>query len=115
MEMNQESLEKMRQMRLSGMYNAFKTSMDSFKSESMTTDQFISWLVTSEWDERCNRMIERLIRQASFRYKAYMEEMDYGIERGLDRNLLERLAELTFVKENKDLFITEVPAPVRAI
>lgn len=106
MEMNQETLEKMRQMRLSGMYNAFRTSMDSFKAESMTTDQFVSWLVTSEWDERCNRMIERLIKQANFRYKAYMEEMDYGIERGLDRNLLERLAELTFVKENKDLFIT---------
>ncbi len=35
-----------------------------------------------------------------------MEEMDYGIERGLDRNLLERLAELTFVKEGKKLFIT---------
>ena len=101
MEMNQETLEKMRQMRLSGMYNAFRTSMDSFKAESMTADQFVSWLVTSEWDERCNRMIERLIKQANFRYKAYMEEMDYGIERGLDRNLLERLAELTFVKENK--------------
>ncbi len=62
MEMNQETLEKMRQMRLSGMYNAFRTSMDSFKAESMTADQFVSWLVTSEWDERCNRMIERLIK-----------------------------------------------------
>ncbi len=84
------------------MYNAFRTSMDSFKVESMTTDQFVSWLVTNEWDERCNRMIERLIKQANFRYKAYMEEMDYSIERGLDRNLLERLAELTFVREGKD-------------
>ena len=93
MEMNQETLDKMRQMRLLGMYNAFRTSMDSFKVESMTTDQFVSWLVTNEWDERCNRMIERLIKQANFRYKAYMEEMDYSIERGLDRNLLERLAE----------------------
>lgn len=106
MEMNQETLDKMRQMRLQGMYSAFKTSMDSFKSESMTTDQFVAWLVSNEWDDRCNRMIERLIRQASFRYKASMEEMDYSIDRGLERNLLERLAELTFVKESKDLFIT---------
>ena len=35
MEMNQETLEKMRQMRLSGMYNAFRTSMDSFKKPSL--------------------------------------------------------------------------------
>lgn len=105
MEMNQETLEKMRQMHLLGMYNAFKTSMDSFKADSMTTDQFISWLVSNEWDDRCNRLIERLIKQASFRYKAYMEEMDYTIDRGLDRNLLQRLAELSFVRESKDLFV----------
>lgn len=115
MEMNQETLDKMRQMRLLGMYNAFRTSMDSFKVESMTTDQFVSWLVTNEWDERCNRMIERLIKQANFRYKAYMEEMDYSIERGLDRNLLERLAELTFVREGKDLSLQAVQERARVI
>lgn len=104
--MNQETLDKMRQMRLLGMYNAFKTSMESFKTESMTTDQFVAWLVSNEWDDRCNRMIERLIKQVSFRYKASLEEVDYSQERGLERNLLERLAELSFVKESRDLFIT---------
>ena len=104
--MNQETLDKMRQMRLLGMYNAFKISMESFKTESMTTDQFVAWLVSNEWDDRCNRMIERLIKQASFRYKAPLEEVDYSQERGLERNLLERLAELSFVKESRDLFIT---------
>ena len=104
--MNQETLDKMRQMRLLGMYNAFKISMVSFKTESMTTDQFVAWLVSNEWDDRCNRMIERLIKQASFRYKASLEEVDYSLERGLERNLLERLAELSFVKESRDLFIT---------
>ena len=104
--MNQETLDKMRQMRLLGMYNAFKISMESFKTESMTTDQVVAWLVSNEWDDRCNRMIERLIKQASFRYKASLEEVDYSLERGLERNLLERLAELSFVKESRDLFIT---------
>lgn len=104
--MNQETLEMMHKMRLLGMYNAFKTSMESFKAETMTTDQFVSWLISNEWDDRCNRMIERLIKQASFRYKASLEEVNYMMDRGLDRNLLERLAELSFVKESRDLFIT---------
>ena len=104
--MNQETLDKMRQMHLLGMYNAFKTSMESFKTESMTTDQFVAWLVSNEWDDRCNRMIERLIKQASFRYKASLEEVDSSLERGLERNRLERLAELSFVNESRDLFIT---------
>ena len=104
--MNQETLERMRQMRLLGMYNAFKTSIDTFRTDSMTTDQFISWLVCNEWDDRHNRLIERLIKQASFRYKASVEEINFSVERGLDKNLFQRLAELTFVKEGKDLFIT---------
>lgn len=106
MEMNQETLERMRQMRLLGMYNAFKTSLEAFSTDSMTTDQFISWLVCNEWDDRRNRLVERLVRQASFRYKSSVEEVNFSVERGLDKNQFRRLAELTFIREHKDLFIT---------
>lgn len=34
-----------------------------------------------------------------------MEDIDYSIERGLDKNQVQRLAELSFVAEHKDLFI----------
>lgn len=104
--MNQETLERMRQMHLMGMYNAFKTSLETFRTESMTVDQFVSWLVCNEWDDRQNRLIERLIKQASFCSKSSVEEINFGVERGLDRNMFQRLAELTFIREKKDLFIT---------
>lgn len=42
MEINKGTLERMLKMRLYGMYNASKTSMENIKSESMTNDQFIS-------------------------------------------------------------------------
>ena len=106
MEMNQDTLEKMLGMNLKGMYYAFKTSLETHRTESMTTDQFVSWLVSSEWDDRRNRAVERAIRQASFRYKATIEEIDFSVERGLDKNLTQRLADLTFVRERKDMFIT---------
>lgn len=106
MEMNQQTLARMSQMRLLGMYAAFKTSMESFKSESMTTDQFVSWLIENEWDDRTNRLIQRLQKQASFRYRATVEEIDYTINRGLDRNQIMRLSDMTFVTEPRDLFIT---------
>ena len=104
--MNRETLEKMQQMRLQGMYYAFKTSLETLRMESMTIDQFVSWLVSSEWDDRRNRAVERASKSASFRYKANVEEIDFSIERGMDRNQILRLAELGFIKEHKDLFIT---------
>lgn len=106
MEMNKETLEKMQQMRLQGMYYAFKTSLETLRMESMTIDQFVSWLVSSEWDDRRNRAVERAVKSANFRYKANVEEIDFSIERGMDRNQILRLAELSFVKEHKDLFVT---------
>lgn len=104
--MNNETLDKMRQLRLYGMYDAFKTNLESSVKESLTADQFIAMLVASEWDDRRNRYVERAIRGAGFRYKASLEQVDYGIDRGLDKNEVHRLAGLDFVKEHKDLFIT---------
>lgn len=106
MEMNKETLEKMTQLRLQGMYYAFKTSLETRQKETMTIDQFVSWLVISEWDDRRNRSIQRAIKYANFRLKASIEEVNFSIERGLDKNQVQRLAELTFVTEHKDLFIT---------
>ena len=51
------------------------------------------------------KLIQRLQKQASFRYRASIEEIDYSLERGLDRNLLMRLSEMTFVTEPRDIFI----------
>jgi DNA replication protein DnaC len=104
--MNNETLDKMRQLRLYGMYDAFKTNLETSVKESLTPDQFIALLVASEWDDRRNRYVERAIRGAGFRYKASLEQIDYGIDRGLDKNQVHRLAALDFVKERKDLFIT---------
>ena len=42
----------------------------------------------------------------AFRYKAYPEEIDYATNRGLDRNQMERLATLDFVRNGQNLFIT---------
>lgn len=103
---NNLTLEKLRQMRLFGMHDAFKTSLENTIKEQMTQDQFIAHLVASEWDNRRNRAVERSIKTASFRYNASLEDMDYSFERGLDRNQVERLAALEFIKEGKDLFIT---------
>ena len=106
MTINNQTLEKLRQMRLFGMHDAFKTSLENTLKEQMTQDQFIFHLVGSEWDNRRNRAIERATKQANFRYNASLAEVDYTFERGLDRNQVERLAALEFLRESKDLFIT---------
>jgi DNA replication protein DnaC len=50
--------------------------------------------------------VERAVKAACFPYSARIEEVDYTFERGLDRNQVERLACMDFIRERKNLFIT---------
>src|SRR5579871_4192746 len=104
--MNEVTLEKMRKMKLLGMHRAFKTSIESGKTENYTQDEMVSTLIEAEWDDRKNRGTERLIRSARFRYKASVEELKFDIARNVDKNQLLRFADCTFVDKYENLLIT---------
>lgn len=103
---NAVSLDLMNRMKLHGMAAAFRESLTSTMAEAMTPDTFLSWLLAREWDYRSAAAIERLIRGASFRYTAQVEEVDYTLHPTLDRNQMERLASLDFIRKGQNLFIT---------
>ena len=104
--MNANTLDKMRKLKLFGMFRAFKTSMETDQLSSYTTDEMIAYLIESEWEDRQNRNTERRLTNAHFRYKASVEEMYYHAERSLDRNQMGRLAECTFISRQENLLIT---------
>ena len=89
---NAVSLDLMNRMKLHGMAQAFRESLTSTTAEALTPDSFLAMLLVREWDYRSDAAIQRLIRQSNFRYCAFIEQVDYTINRGLDRNQMERLA-----------------------
>lgn len=97
--MNNQTLDKLRQMRLFGMYEAFKTNLEGSIKET-DSRSFITMLVNSEWDDHKNKSIARFTKMANFRYKASLEQLDYSVERRLDKNEVHRLASLDFIKEH---------------
>jgi DNA replication protein DnaC len=104
--MNETILQKMKQMKLQGMAGAFKTSLEDGGKVNLTADEMISFLIEAEWDDRNNRRIERRIRTARFRYKANVEQIDFKIDRNLDKNLLNRFAECSFIEKKENILIT---------
>lgn len=99
-------MELLSKLRFYGMLETYRNDCRTTSSDGMTNDEFLKWLPESKYDYRRNVSIERLIRSANFRYKAYMEKIDYTIKRNLDRNQLERLASLDFIKDGQNVFIT---------
>lgn len=103
---NTISLDLMNRMKMHGMAEAFRESLAGTIAQSMTPDSFLHMLLSREWDYRSQAAVARMTRNAAFRYKAYLEEIDYNVSRGLDRNHMERLSTLDFAKAGTNLFIT---------
>jgi len=104
--MNEETLQKMRQLKFFGMVRAFKTSIEEDKLKTMTSDEMIAFLIESEWDDRNNRRIERNLRNAHFRYKTGIEQIDFDNNRNLDKNQLMRFVECHFIEKAENILIT---------
>jgi DNA replication protein DnaC len=103
---NQHTIEKMKQMRLGGMAQMHHTNSTNNLNQDYTIDQYVAMLVDQEWETRNNRKIENLIKNARFRYPATIRDVDYSVNRQLDKNTFERLATLDFVRNRENLIIT---------
>jgi len=104
--MNETTLSKMKQMKLFGMHDTFKTAIETGKSDNYTIDQFVAQMIEAEWDDRQNRKIARNIKYARFRYRASVENIIYDESRNIDRNKLVRLFECSFIDKGESLLIT---------
>lgn len=104
--MIEQTLEKMRKMKLYGMVRSFKHATHTQSMAGLTADELIHLLVENEWDERQNRSMERSLRNARFRYKATVEGLDFHPERMLDKNQLLRLADGGYIKKGENILLT---------
>lgn len=104
--MTQETLEKLKKLKLLGMARAYQTSLENDKLVELSADELIKMLVEAECDDRLNRNIERRLRNAKFRYQSNIENIDFGADRNLDKNQMMRFAECTFIKKHENILIT---------
>lgn len=105
--MNQNpTLEKLKFMRFSAMAQLYSQHLSQNTSEKMTFDEQLAILVDHQWEDWQNRKIERLIKQATFKQQASIANIDYTSQRNLDKNMLERLATLDFIKRKENIILT---------
>jgi DNA replication protein DnaC len=104
--MNDQTMQKMKTMKLHGMVRAFCTSLESGNAEKWTADELLSLLIDSEWDERYNRKLNRNVKNARFRYRAAVEQINFDTPRDLNKNFLLRLADCDFISKKENVFIT---------
>ena len=103
---NNQTIKKLREMRIKAMAELHLQHLKSNSMDSYTPDQYLGILADHEWENRQNQKIERLMKQAFFRQRASIEEVNLEPERNLERNMFNRLATLDFMKRKENIIIT---------
>lgn len=103
---NEATLEKLNLMKLFGIAQAFRNIIESNISENYSNDELLGHLVDSEWDYRYNRRLDRLLKAARFRYKASIEQINFNVNRNLNKNQILRFSNCEWIKKNQNIIIT---------
>jgi len=103
---NNQTIEKLRQMRLGAMAELHLQHIKNNKLNDATPDEYLALLTEHEWESRQNQKVNRLIKQANFKQKADIAGVDYAASRNLDKNMFNRLATLDFMKRKENIIIT---------
>lgn len=103
---NEATIDKMNIMRLTGMARAFNNAIKAGTRSDFTPDELIAHLIDAEYDERNNRRITRLLTQAGFRYKAAIQEISYNNDRNIDKNILLRFTDKSWLRNGENIIIT---------
>ena len=100
-------MQKLEEMRFTGFARAYHEMTETNRNREFTTDEVIAHLVQAEWDDRYNRKLQRLIKNARFRYRASFEEIDFSAKRNLDKNQLMRFSSCDWITKNQNIIITD--------
>jgi len=102
-----QTLSQLAQMRLPAMKEEFRRQMELPAMSGLTFEERFSLMVEAEWRERHNNRINRLLKAAKLRCPtACLEDIDFDAERHLDKSLMARLTEMSWLAEHHNLFIT---------
>ena len=104
---NQSTIDKLIEMRLTSMADAFRSQLDDPKLRDVPFDDRSGMRVDIEFSSRKNNRLKRLIRNATFdQPDASIMDINYTSGRKLNRELIKRLATCEYIAEHRNLFIT---------
>ena len=103
----QSTIDKLIEMRLTAMSDAFRIQRDDAKMKEIPFEDRFAMLVDIEYSNRKGNSLKRLIRNAAFdQPEAYIEDINYSSGRKLNRERIRRLASCEYITEYRNLFIT---------
>lgn len=111
---NQSTIDKLIEMRLTTMADAFRNQLDDPKFKEVPFEDRLGMLVDIEYSNRKNNRQKRLIRNAGFdQPEASIMDINYTSGRRLNKDLINRLATCEYISEHRNLLLPVQQAVVK--
>ncbi len=104
--LNEQTFDKLYQMKLNGMAEAFKEQLSQPDINQLSFDERFSLLVDRQWSWKENKRLDRLLRNAKLKLNACIEDIDYKRARGIDKSVILSLAGCEWIKQAQNIIIT---------
>jgi DNA replication protein DnaC len=98
--------EQMESLRLSGMNRSWQSLIETRQNTTLTLSEGLEILLQAEAQHRQNSRLNRLEKNASFRYQASMEEISFKQGRGLDKSLVLGLSDCCYIDRGESILIS---------
>jgi DNA replication protein DnaC len=105
--MTNQTLAKLTEMRLNAMEAEFRRQMELPAMDALAFDERFGLVVEAEWLSRYNAKIGRLLKAAKLRCpSACLEDIDFAAERNLDKAIVARMSDMSWIADCRNLLIT---------
>ena len=101
---NSPTVEKLRDLKLKVMAQML-SEPDSGLLELSFEERF-GLMVEKEWMSRKNSRIKRLLNSAALGINAFVEDIDYSVDRSLDKKLIQKLSTCSFLEQKLNIMIS---------
>lgn len=104
--MQTTSLEKMRQLKMSGMASAYEGVLGLPVNQHPEAHEMVATLIDAEEQHRSYRRMQLFMRLSKIRYQATLQDIDCSDTRNLKKETLMILADGSYIKRGENILIT---------
>ena len=104
--LNEQTIEKLYNMKLNGMAEAFKEQLLQPDLAEISFEERFALLVERHWTWKEDRRMKRLLSLAKLKINACIEDIDYKAPRGLEKSLILQLASCDWIRNAHNVILT---------
>lgn len=103
---NETTITKLNKMRLNAMADTYRIQLQDSSFQGLSFEERFGLIVDIEWARRKNNKLARLIKKADLKFNhACIEDIQYHIDRNLDKAQIIRLASCNYIAEKHNIII----------